>query len=143
MREEGYNDNEYENCSWLAVKEPGQMDNELDKNEVHTYMYLTKDRSRAAVFTWKQWNLRDDAILMKETPLRWINHMLSKQVWILLGPGEHLDPESIRMNTRYRFDAEENQLFEVQFDQDKEDKEGVCVGTWTVHIDHSYVQQCK
>ena len=48
---------------------------------------------------------------MKETPLRWINRMLSSQTWIYLRPGETVEEEASYQ--QYMFDEDENKIYEV------------------------------
>lgn len=106
-------------------------------------MYLTTDRDKAAVFTWKQWNLRDDGIRMQETPLRWINHIVSQKEWIYLKPKEVLSSEAVRHNVRYKFDTEDNALYEIKkiSGGSKPKKHKTFVGTWTVHLDGGSIKK--
>ena len=146
MREEKEPAVEYENCSYLAVKVPGSTTDyqELDKNEIQSYLYLTKDRSKAAVFTWKQLqaNLPSKAISMQETPLRWISHLICNREWIFLKPGEVLSTEAVKKNLRYKFDEEDNALYEIKKVMGpRPKKHKAFVGTWTVHLDSDSIKK--
>ena len=65
----------------------------------------------AAVFTWQQWGIRNEGIKMQESPLRWINRMLSKQTWIYLKCGETIEQEKVKTYSQFRFDEDTNKLY--------------------------------
>jgi len=83
---------EYEDNFYVAIRKIGNTDEATEfcrKNDHSSYMYLTKDRNKAAVFTWKECPARIDVRRM-ECPLSMLSQHISSSHWQHLPRGREL-----------------------------------------------------
>lgn len=103
MRQQHCKDADYDASSYIAVRCVGDGHKEIGKDQNSHYIYLTKNRNEAAVWTWQQWQLRDDDVKRLETPYRWMSKLLAKSQWLYKERGQIVELQNVHEYPMYRF----------------------------------------